>query len=125
MLTRADKWLIGILLLVAACGMGAGVFLFPTVGNQSAEIRVDGKLLKTVQLRPGYREEIRIGGAEHFNIIEVQDRQIRIRDADCPDQICVRTGWVSTVPQQIVCLPWRVVIKVVSTGSLDIDDIAR
>lgn len=125
MLSRADKWLVGILLFAAACGVGAGLFFFPAAGNRTAQIYKDGVLVKTLPLRAGYREEFRIGGAEHYNIIEVQDSHIRVRDADCPDQICVRTGWVSTAPQQIVCLPWRVVIKVVSAEDTDIDDIAR
>lgn len=92
--------------------------------NQVAEISVDGKLIKTVPLKDGYRDEIRLGDSEHYNIIEIADNKIRVREADCPDQICVHMGWASTAPQQIVCLPNRLMIKI-KTAETDIDDISR
>ncbi|HEY3426367.1 MAG TPA: NusG domain II-containing protein [Negativicutes bacterium] len=125
MVTRADKWLIGVLLLLAAVGIGFSTSIFQAAGESMAQITVDGKLLKSIPLRQSYREEFRIGDGAHYNVVEVEDKRIRIRDADCPDQICVRTGWVSVAPQQIVCLPYKVVIKIVSSGPSDIDDIAR
>jgi hypothetical protein len=123
--TRADKWLIGVLLLLAAAGIGFSASTFQTAGESVAQITVNGKLLKSIPLRQGYREEFRIGDTAHFNIVEVENKRIRIRDADCPDRICVSTGWISVAPQQIVCLPYKVVIKIVSSGPSDIDDIAR
>jgi hypothetical protein len=124
-LTWADKLLTAGLVVFSFLGIGASVYLFPGSGQQQAQISVDGKLIKTVTLRAGYREEFRIGGPDHYNIVEIDGEKIRVREADCPDQVCVKTGWVRVAPQQIVCLPWRVVIKVTSSRSADIDDIAR
>lgn len=124
-LTLADKILAAALIFFSLLGIGAGMYLYADAGQQQAVISIDGKVFKTVALRAGYREEIRIGGPDHYNIVEIDGEAIRIREADCPDQICVKTGWVRTAPQQIVCLPWRVVIQVVSTGKTDIDDIAH
>ncbi len=114
------------LIIISIIGIACSMFLFSGSGRQSAVITVDGKPVKTVLLREGYREEFRLGGQEHYNIIEVDGRRIRIREADCPDQICVQTGWIETAPRQIVCLPWRVVITIVAENHpSDIDDIAR
>lgn len=124
-LTLADKLLAAALVFFSLLGIGASMYLYTDSGQQQAEISVDGKVFKTVALRAGYREEIRIGGPDHYDIIEIDGEAIRIREADCPDQVCVKTGWVRMAPQQIVCLPWRVVIKVVSTKEADIDDITR
>jgi hypothetical protein len=123
-LTRADKWLITVLLFLAMCGISLSFLSTSSADHKIAEIRVDGKLVRTVQLRQGYTERIRIGGDEHYNEIEVVDDRIRVLDADCPDQVCVKTGWITIPSQQIVCLPWRVVIKIISK-SQNIDDIAR
>lgn len=125
-LTRADKLLIAVLMVLALGGMGAGVALFPaTSTSQAAEIWVEGRLVRTMALRPGFHEEIRIGGSEHYNIIEADDGRIRIREADCSDQVCTRTGWIKMPPEQIVCLPHRVVIKINSSESGEVDDIVR
>ena len=125
-LTWADKWLIVALLCFSVLGIGYTIFLFPANRTQVAEILVNGEIIKTISLREGYKQEMRIGGTEHYNIIEVENGRIRVRDADCPDQVCVRTGWVKTAPQQIVCLPYRVVVRVVSLQNItDIDGITR
>lgn len=124
-MTRADKIVITVLAVLSLCGIGASIYLFPVSGQQYAEITVDGKLVKKAALRAGYREEFRVGGADHYNSIEIDGDKIRVREADCPDQVCVASGWIRTAPQQIVCLPWKIVIKVVSAAPAEYDDIAR
>lgn len=124
-LTIGDKWLIGILLVLSITGISFSFILFPVQGNVIAEISVDSKLIKTIPLRKGYHEEIRIGGETEYAVIEVQDEKIRIRQDDSPRQIGVQTGWISSPPQQIVNLPYRIVIHLVSSENIDVDDIAR
>lgn len=124
-ITAADKWLMGVLLLLSLTGIGLSIVLFPSQGNTAAEIRVDNKLIKTITLRKGYNEEIRIGGQTEYAIIEVQDGRVRIRQDDSPRQIGVQTGWISKPPQQVVNLPYRIVIHVVSNEASDVDDISR
>ena len=124
-LTVLDKWLIGILLLLSIIGIAGSVILFPTQANTIAEIRVDSKLVKSITLRKGYNEEFRIGGEQEYAVIEVQNGRVRIRQDDSPRQIGVQTGWISKPPQQVVNLPYRIVIHLVSNQELDVDDIAR
>jgi hypothetical protein len=124
-LTLGDKWLIGMLCVVSLTGIILSVILFPAQANTVAEIRVDNKPFKSITLRQGYYEEIRIGGETEYAIIEAQDGKIRIRQDDSPRQIGVQTGWISKPPQQVVNLPYRIVIHLVSNESLDVDDIAR
>ncbi|MBP2644685.1 MAG: NusG domain [Firmicutes bacterium] len=125
-LTLADKWLIGGLLLLAGLGIGWHIVLASRLPGQKAEIYKDGNLVETVPLRNGYRQVIRLGDRDsEYNIVEVQDGKVRIVEADCPDQLCVRMGWASAAPTEIVCLPNKVVVKVVSVQPADIDEITR
>lgn len=124
-LTKADRWLVAVLLAASLAGVGLHMSLLSSAGAQAAEVYKEGKLIQTIKLRPGYREELRLGGAERYNLIVAADGRIAVTEADCPDQVCVRSGWVSLAPQQIVCLPYRVVIKVVSDKAPDIDDITK
>ena len=43
--------------------------------------------------------------------LEVKDGQIRAIDVECPNQICVHTGWVSkSYPFPIICLPNNIAV---------------
>ena len=127
MLTKADKWLISVLLFLATAGIGLNLYYLSGNAGQDKNmvISINGQVVKTVPLRPGYTGEFRIGGSSGFNVIEYKDGHVHMKEADCPDQICVQSGWINMPPQQIVCLPYRVVIKVVANNSADVDDIVR
>lgn len=124
-LTKGDKWLISILFVISLCTILYSLFLFPNHTDKVAEVRVNGTLVKSMQLRAGYREEFRIGGQSEYAIIETSSGKVRIRQDDSPRQIGVQTGWISTPPQQIVNLPYRIVVTIVSSEPQDIDDIIR
>ncbi|WP_371381742.1 NusG domain II-containing protein [Sporomusa aerivorans] len=76
-------------------------------------------------MRAGYSQELRIGGQTEYAIIETKDGKVRIRQDDSPRQIGVKTGWISQPPQQIVNLPYRIVVTVVSATPPEMDDIVH
>ena len=45
-------------------------------------------------------------------IFEVEDGQIAFVKSDCPDQICVRTGFISRGGQMAACLPNGLVLSI-------------
>lgn len=51
-----------------------------------------------------------------FNTVLVEKGRIRISAADCPDQICVKQGWISDGAVPIVCLPHKLVVEIVDAG---------
>jgi hypothetical protein len=124
MLTKADKWFVGIILLIAVLGIVASTFVISAPTGQVAEIWSHGKLIKTVPLKAGYREEFRVGTDKEYDDVEADNGRIRVREANCPDQVCVHTGWISKAPQEIVCLPYKMVIKIVSPAP-EVDSVAR
>lgn len=124
-LTRADKALIAGLLVVSLAGIGLNFSALSPGGEQEAQITKNGQLIRVVPLRPGYSQEIRLGGEAGYNVIEVDNGRIRVKDSDCPDRVCVRSGWVAAAPQQVVCLPYRVMIRIHSARPADVDEITR
>ena len=54
-------------------------------------------------------------GAE--NLVEAAPGRIRMKSADCPDQVCVHQGWISDSTVPIVCLPHQVIIEVTGGDS--------
>ena len=39
-----------------------------------------------------------------------------VETSDCPDQICVHTGKISKIGQAAVCIPFRVVLRIIATN---------
>lgn len=63
-------------------------------------------------------------GGKFPGTIEAANGSIRFAHAECPDQVCVKTGWISRPGQIAVCLPAGVMIKIEGNDS-DIDIIVR
>lgn len=85
--------------------------------TQEAVLSVDGQEIKSFDLSDRsqsytYRYEDKDGD---YNLIEVKGDRIRIKEADCGDQICVRRGWIDQSGETIVCLPHKLVIEIKSS----------
>lgn len=86
-----------------------------------AVIKVDGKVIKTLALNSG-ETTIEVNGYQGgVNKVVINDGKVSMTEADCPDELCVKTGKISRVGETIVCLPHRVVVEI--KGSPDDDSI--
>jgi hypothetical protein len=56
-------------------------------------------------------------GGKYKETILVEKGRIRFEEANCPDLVCVRTGWLSRQGDIAVCLPNRTIIKIEGEGS--------
>ena len=54
-----------------------------------------------------------------LNTVEVKEEEIRIKSSDCPEQICINTGYISKPGPAIICLPHRVVIEIQTVMTTD------
>ncbi len=55
-----------------------------------------------------------------YNLVRVEKGQVRVIEASCPDQIDVKQGWISRSHQSIICLPNRLVIRILpNPGRID------
>ncbi|WP_297078922.1 NusG domain II-containing protein [uncultured Enterococcus sp.] len=90
--------------------------------NQTiAVLRVDGKEIKTFDLsddKKSYTYMYKDKDGD-YNLIEVADGKIRVKDTNCGDLICVRRGWISKKGESIVCLPHKLVIDIQSSTGGD------
>lgn len=116
-----------ILLLIAASFAGLYQMGRGVVNNQ-VKVEVDGEIWGTYNIpAKGDERVVRIdAGDNRYNIMIIADSGVLIREANCPDQICVNWGNISKPGQTIVCLPHKVVISITGEqeGELPLDDIA-
>lgn len=109
-----DYFLYILIVLVALALFSRGPMLLgPSVGGQSADITVDGVVVKTIpadQLALAGSFELDANGY-HYTV-EYEAGRIRISQADCPDQVCVQTGWVYRLGQVSACVPGHLILSV-------------
>lgn len=96
--------------LLAAAALAVFLAMQAAGDRLYAEIWKDGELTQRVALTPDTRETIDLDG---HNTIVLDGLTARMAGADCRDQVCVRTGKLSRAGQAAVCLPNRVVLKLV------------
>ncbi len=115
-----------ILLILALLLFAAAVWGFLRLTRQQggeAVVTVDGQLAATLPLNADVT--LPIGEGQGFsNVLEVSGGRVRVAEADCPDRLCVRQGWISYDGESIVCLPHKLVVSV-RAGEAALDAIAR
>lgn len=123
---KTRYWIIGILAVLAVCIIA----LFFIYGNDAdgenlrAEIYLDGECIETIDLSQVTEPySFTVKGRVGENIISVEPDRICVSEADCPDQVCVHQGWEATTAKPIICLPNRLVIRLVSSEEPEIDGV--
>ena len=97
-----------LLLAVFIAALAACLWPHSSSPGGAAVVRVNGEAVLTIDLNASGRQEYRVGG----NLIRAEDGRVCVAEADCPDQICVRQGWIGGGDVPIACLPNRLVISV-------------
>ena len=111
-----DAVIVAVVLVLAAAL--TAVLAAGTQGDRLyAEVWQDNQLVERVALNDGTDRTIDLDG---HNVIVLSGKGARMASADCRDQVCVRTGTLARAGQVAVCLPNRVVLKIVGeSGEID------
>lgn len=74
-------------------------------------IQIDGKRVHTMELDKDaeYMAETADG---NYNTVIVKDQSVRVEEADCKNQICVKTGAIHFPGEVIACMPHRMMIYI-------------
>ena len=92
--------------------------------SPTARITRDGVLLEEIDLdKVEEPRSLVLEDGSGTNTVQVEEGRIRILEADCPDQVCVNQGWISSGAVPIICLPHRLIIEIVEAGG-DLDGAA-
>lgn len=106
---KNDILLIAALLVLA--GAVFGLLRLTRARGGEAVVTVDGQTVAVLPLAAD--AALTVGEDRGFrNTVEVAGGRVRVTDADCPDRLCVRQGWISYDGESIVCLPHKLVVAV-------------
>ena len=114
------KLLADILLILAVLSAALILRILWQGGEPGAHavVTVDGRTVLQVPLDRDYVYTVTDG--EWSSSIVVENGTVRVAEADCPRQLCVKQGAIRNAGQVIVCLPHHLTVTVVSTAS-DVD----
>lgn len=107
--------------------LAAGLLLFalPRMGQRSGSrivVRVSGQEIASCSLREPQR--IVIPGAKGGeNLLVIDDGTAYMKNASCPDQLCVHQGRIHWQGESIVCLPNEVVVEIPRTTDENAPDL--
>ena len=106
-------------LLVICLGLSLWIFLKPT-GKTIANVYMDGECIRSVDLS-AVTEPYTFTVTSHrgTNVVKVEKGRIRVIEADCPDKVCVRSGWISDSAAPVCCLPHKLVIRIEKNAMIE------
>ena len=105
-----------ILLILAVLLLAGGAWLWMRLSRSEggeAVVTVDGVEVWRAPLSAPQRWDYVDESGVVRNRIVIEDGAVRVEEADCPDRVCVRTGKARYDGQVIVCLPHRLIVRVV------------
>ena len=126
------SWLIIIGAILALCVLAIAFFAYrsshaPQEEELIAVIRLDNKIVAAVDLNKvtdTYTQSF-TGSSGNTNTVEFAHGQIRVHDATCPDQVCVRSGLLTRAGQSAVCLPNRVIVRLTGAQAPAVDAVVQ
>lgn len=109
------KLLADVILIASLLVFALSVFLITSLSREEgavAVVSVDGAVVAEYPLsRDG---EYSLNGGT--NILVIEDGAAFMKDADCPDKLCVHQKKKSKTGERIVCLPNRVMVEIEGEG---------
>lgn len=122
---KGDK-IVGLILLIIVVLSLGGTYIYKNAINGTENIAVikrEGKILKTIDLNQieGSEEFVIKTDDDHYNTILINENGISINESDCPNQECVKSGWIKEPGHMIVCLPYKLIITIEGESNTGVD----
>jgi len=89
-----------------------------------AVIYKNEQIYQRIYLTNSINKQINIKDSDgHYNLVEIKGGQVRIKEADCPNKLCIKAGWLTKPGQMAVCIPnhVRVVIEGAAENAEQVD----
>ena len=100
--------------------IGAVFILFININKEEGnaiEVYYEDKLILSADLNVNdvYTVDGKLGDV----VIEVKDKKVRVVKENSPKNICSKEGYISDSTKPLICLPNKVVIKIVQSSDTD------
>ena len=104
LLKRSDLLLL--LSVVTVAVLLFAVMLVTRTDGKKVTVKSNGETIGEYYL--SQNQEIRLpSSSDEYNILVIEDGCAYIKDATCPDKLCIHQGRISETGQTLICLPNR------------------
>ncbi|WP_394923084.1 NusG domain II-containing protein [uncultured Robinsoniella sp.] len=103
---KKNDWILAGAVIAVALIAFVGYTFFQKDGNK-VQIMTDGKEFGVYSLSKD--QVIDINGT---NTLEIKDGKADMISAECPDKLCVHQKAISKSGESIICLPYKIVVRV-------------
>jgi len=113
-----------IILIICIISLSVWGFLkvTPQKGEVKAEIYYKTNLALTVYLNKGEEKSFSIPQNENV-VFHVSEGNICFENSNCPDKVCINTGYINKIGESAACLPNDIILKIVPVGDFEEDDL--
>ena len=112
---KKRDWILGAVIILVAVIMYIAMNATQSDDGMAVKITLDGKEYGTYSLDEDREIEIKTDNGN--NKVEIHDKSVEMKEADCPDKYCVRQGKINKIRQNIVCLPHKIVVEIISADN--------
>lgn len=114
-----DKILIVSIAIIVVIFIAWNTFGAKTGEDITAVITQNSEVIKEIKLNELQDSEYIYIKGEVNQVILAKKGMIRFLESNCPNQTCVKTGWLTKPGDKAVCIPSKVVITL--TGKQEVD----
>ena len=108
-----------IIAVIFILGIIGSIWVLNAPQKTSVRVLSDGETVYAGDLSLAEDAVFDVSYQGHVNTVEIKDHQIHVLSADCPDQTCVKMGFLKSSAMPIVCLPHKLVIEFADGGDVD------
>lgn len=122
MIKKKDMILIAALLILAL----AGLLIVQILQRQSGAlvtVTIGGEVYGTYSLSESQTFEV--DNESGYNRIVIKDGFVRMEEADCPDQYCVKHAEIHYNHETIICLPHELVVEISGGEDSEVDVVTQ
>lgn len=106
-----SKFILWSILLIFAVSVLMSFFVLRPSGKHLVEIVQEDTVLYTIDLDRAENQELIVCYGESSNTIRIENGEIWVAAAECPDHTCMKMGKLHSESLPIVCLPNRLIIR--------------
>lgn len=113
MITRGDKILIAVLIILSVASMPFTILSLGAKGAATEVVVLSGRE-EVVREPLGEQKKFGVKGPLGTTVVQIKSGKVRVISSPCPQHICMAEGWINRPGEIIVCAPNRVVVKLES-----------
>lgn len=114
-MNKSDITLVSILFVVILV-----ILVFINVTKKegtTAEVYYEDEKILTIDLN--IDKEYIVKGKLGDVVLEVKNKKIRVKEENSPNHICSKEGFIGDSLKTLVCLPNKIIIKIVGSNEID------